>query len=79
MNRRRVGEDRGSKETDGCPLTGSDWVTYKQHMTIALGACGLGEYVDRTVPIPLRFVTDSTGVVKDVEWKYKECRRSQRK
>jgi hypothetical protein len=21
MNRRRVGEDRGSKETDGCPLT----------------------------------------------------------
>jgi hypothetical protein len=22
MNRWRVGEDRGSKETDGCPLTG---------------------------------------------------------
>jgi hypothetical protein len=21
MNRRRVGEDRGSKEMDGCPLT----------------------------------------------------------
>jgi hypothetical protein len=25
MNRRRVGEDRGSKETDGCPLT-HPWV-----------------------------------------------------
>jgi hypothetical protein len=24
MNRRRVGEDRGSKETDGCPLTVTD-------------------------------------------------------
>jgi hypothetical protein len=23
MNKGRVGEDRGSKETDGCPLTGS--------------------------------------------------------
>jgi hypothetical protein len=45
---------------------GSNWVTYKQHMTIALGAHGLGEYVDGTVPIPLCFVTDSMGVVKDV-------------
>jgi hypothetical protein len=25
MNRWRVGEDRGSKETDGCPLTGT-WI-----------------------------------------------------
>jgi hypothetical protein len=25
MNRRRVGEDMGSKETDGCPLT-SAWI-----------------------------------------------------
>jgi hypothetical protein len=24
MNRWRVGEDRGSKETDGCPLTDRD-------------------------------------------------------
>jgi hypothetical protein len=24
MDRRRVGEDRGSKETDGCPLTLKD-------------------------------------------------------
>jgi hypothetical protein len=23
MNRRRVGEERGGKETDGCPLTDS--------------------------------------------------------
>jgi hypothetical protein len=35
-------------------------------MMIALGACGLGEYVDGTVPIPPHFVTDSTGVIKDV-------------
>jgi hypothetical protein len=45
---------------------GSNWVTYKHHMTITLGMCGLREYVDGTVPIPPRFVTDSTGVVKDV-------------
>jgi hypothetical protein len=44
---------------------GSNWVTYKQRMTIALGAHGLGEYVDGTIPIPPRFVTDSTGIVKD--------------
>jgi hypothetical protein len=25
MNKRRIGEDRGSKEMDGCPLTGA-WV-----------------------------------------------------
>jgi hypothetical protein len=27
---------------------GSNWVTYKHRMTIALGAHGLGEYVDGT-------------------------------
>jgi hypothetical protein len=27
MNRGRVGEERGSKETDGCPLTVKDLVT----------------------------------------------------
>jgi hypothetical protein len=26
MNRWRVGEDRGSKETDGCPLTVHDFI-----------------------------------------------------
>jgi hypothetical protein len=26
---------------------GSNWVTYKHHVMNALGACGLGEYVDR--------------------------------
>jgi hypothetical protein len=26
MDRGRVGEDRGSKETDGCPLTCSLWM-----------------------------------------------------
>jgi hypothetical protein len=45
---------------------GSNWVTYKQYMTITLGARGLGEYVDGTVPIPPCFVTNSMGVVKDV-------------
>jgi hypothetical protein len=28
MDRGRVGEDRGSKETDGCPLTGSMMVVF---------------------------------------------------
>jgi hypothetical protein len=28
MNRWRVGEDRGSKETDGCPLTGLPLVVF---------------------------------------------------
>jgi hypothetical protein len=45
---------------------GSNWVTYKHHMTIALGTHGLGEYVDGMVPIPPHFVMDSMGVVKDV-------------
>jgi hypothetical protein len=27
---------------------GSNWVTYKHRMTIVLGACRLGEYVDGT-------------------------------
>jgi hypothetical protein len=27
MDRGRVGEDRGSKETDGCPLTGGQQCT----------------------------------------------------
>jgi hypothetical protein len=30
MNRWRVGEDRGSKETDGCPLTGGKTKNKKQ-------------------------------------------------
>jgi hypothetical protein len=29
MNRWRVGEDRGSKETDGCPLTDTENYKYK--------------------------------------------------
>jgi hypothetical protein len=33
MNRWRVGEDRGSKETDGCPLTA--WKTVKETRKIA--------------------------------------------
>jgi hypothetical protein len=34
MNRRRVGEDRGSKETDGCPLTIT--ATYLCHFSALL-------------------------------------------
>jgi hypothetical protein len=30
---------------------GSNWVTYKHHMMIALGACRLGENVDGMVPV----------------------------
>jgi hypothetical protein len=26
MDKGRVGEDRGSQETDGCPLTNSVWI-----------------------------------------------------
>jgi hypothetical protein len=33
MDRGRVGEDRGSKETDGCPLTDLD-NDYKGHKCI---------------------------------------------
>jgi hypothetical protein len=33
MNRGRVGEERGSKEMDGCPLTRSaNWPTYLYSM-----------------------------------------------
>jgi hypothetical protein len=28
INKSRVGEDRGSKETDGCPLTRAEIITY---------------------------------------------------
>jgi hypothetical protein len=44
---------------------GSNWVTYKHHMTIVLGMCELGEYVDEMVLIPPCFFMDSTGVVKN--------------
>jgi hypothetical protein len=31
MDRGRVGEDRGSKETDGCPLTALMWLESDQY------------------------------------------------
>jgi hypothetical protein len=34
MNRWRVGEDRGSKETDGCPLTAANYLLH--HMTVTI-------------------------------------------
>jgi hypothetical protein len=48
---------------------GSNWVTYKHRMTIALGAHGLGEYVDGTVPIPTRYVADSAGILESTPGK----------
>jgi hypothetical protein len=47
MNRWRVGEDIGSKETDRCPLTGTDVVRYVQrpwgvHMDIVRNKGGKG-------------------------------------
>jgi hypothetical protein len=48
---------------------GSNWVTYKHRMTIALGARGLGEYVDGTVPIPTRYVADSAGILESAPGK----------
>jgi hypothetical protein len=38
---------------------GSNWVTYKHHMMIALGACGLGEYVDGTTVQPILITATS--------------------
>jgi hypothetical protein len=36
---------------------GSNWVTYKLHMTIALDAHGLGEYVDGMAVRPILITT----------------------
>jgi hypothetical protein len=37
MNRRRVGEDRGSKEMDECPLTvGYVWIPWGIHIDIVI-------------------------------------------
>jgi hypothetical protein len=38
MNRRRVGEDRGSKEMDGCPLTVADVIP---KVTVSADVAGL--------------------------------------
>jgi hypothetical protein len=51
MNRWRVGEDRGSKETDGCPLTDAAlgvWVNNSDSL-VFIGEvldCRLGEDVE---------------------------------
>jgi hypothetical protein len=39
MHRERVGEDRGGKETDGCPLTVSDFSCSVLHsrLTVSVG------------------------------------------
>jgi hypothetical protein len=57
---------------------GSNWVTYKHRMTIALGARGLGEYVDGTVPIPTRYVADSAGILQSAPGKPATADKSRR-
>jgi hypothetical protein len=39
MDRGRVGEDRGSEETDGCPLTFSPRCQYEVSSTILFACC----------------------------------------
>jgi hypothetical protein len=55
---------------------GSNWVTYKHRMTIALGACRLGEYVDSTAvrPILITTATSQSGITATTE-EVKENRR----
>ena len=42
---------------------GSNWVTYKNRMLIALRARGLGEYVEGTATKTARYVANSAGTV----------------
>jgi hypothetical protein len=55
---------------------GSNWVTYKHHMMIVLGARGLGEYVDGTavLPILITTATSRSGITVTME-EMKENRR----
>jgi hypothetical protein len=48
---------------------GSNWVTYKHCMTIALGARRLGEYVDGTAvrPILITTATSQSGITATLE------------
>jgi hypothetical protein len=48
---------------------GSIWVTYKHHMTIALGTYRLGEYVDRTAvrPILITTATKASSIMATLE------------
>jgi hypothetical protein len=53
---------------------GSNWVTYKHRMTIALGVHGLGEYVDGTAirPILITTATSPSGITAvNVEYEYR--------
>jgi hypothetical protein len=55
---------------------GSNWVTYKHRMMIALGTHGLGEYVDRTAVRPILIITatSQTSITATTE-EVKENRR----
>jgi hypothetical protein len=48
---------------------GSNWVTYKHRMTIALGTHRLGEYVDGTAvrPILITTATSRSGITATTE------------
>jgi hypothetical protein len=55
---------------------GSNWVTYKYHMTIALGAHGLGEYVDGMAARPILITTATRpNVITATSEEVKENRR----
>jgi hypothetical protein len=65
MNRWRVGEDRGSKETDGCPLTGVgvDVHMHKVECELMGGSRGYEVRIWTDVPLqhPLRRPWPVTG------------------
>jgi len=49
------------------PEDGSNWVTYKNRMLIALRACSLGEYVEGTATKTAHYVANFVGVVVKVD------------
>jgi hypothetical protein len=45
MDRGRVGEDRGSKETDGCPLTDTAVTPYARSLIVKEQLSELSHYI----------------------------------
>jgi hypothetical protein len=57
MNKGRVGEDRGSKETDGCPLTLAYDQSIKLNMQSANGKVDQSLGLARNVPCKINSIT----------------------
>jgi hypothetical protein len=75
MNKGRAGEDRGSKETDGCPLTGP-WRWYRGVGEVHMNKGRVGEErggkeTDRC-PLTLITLLDTDIVVSPVYVKFGE-------